>query len=208
MSSIDNFSMPEYPTPRSEQFETERLLVRRTAKDDLDILTPTLKNPALAQGLGLDAPSDPQAFINSSVVMWTSGTRWTFTIIETASQRAVGYARIDIRAREGGEGSQAEPTIGIAPDSQGQGYAYETMRGLIGWVFDSIECPPGVTLDEVRAACLLSNSESLGLLKKLAAAGIMKDLGEQQVTSLGSGPGNNQTITAHVFSVTREDYER
>jgi len=198
--------MPEYPAPRSEQFETERLLVRRIVEDDRDPLTPTLKNPGLSQGLGLDKPSDPQAFIDHSIAVWTRGTCWTFTIIEKASQRAVGYARIDIRAGNGG-GSQAEPTISIAPDFQHRGYAYETMCGLIAWTFNDLEIPSDVTLDEVRAACLPSNIASLRLLKKLAAIG-MKDVREEQVTSLSSGEYSNQTITAHVFSVTREDYKQ
>ena len=206
MPSIDNFTAPEYPTPKSEYFETERLLVRRTIKDDRDPLTPTLNNPGLAQGLGLDSPPDPQEFVDNSVREWSGGICWTFTIIEKASQRVVGFTRIDVRPRNGG-GSQAEPTIGIAPDSQERDYAYETMRGLIAWSFNDIECPPGVTLGEVRAACRPSNTASLGLLKKLATIG-MKDLGEQQVDSLSLRSDGNQTVTAHVFSVTREDYEQ
>lgn len=133
-------------------------------------------------------------------------TCWTFTIIEKATERVVGYARIDIHPGNYG-GSQAEPTIGIAPNFQRRGYAYETMCGLIAWTFNDLEIPADVTFNEVRAACLPSNSASLGLLKKLAAIG-MKDLEEQQVTSLTSSPGSNQTTTAHVFSVTREDYKQ
>jgi hypothetical protein len=79
------------------------------------------------------------------------------------------------------------------------------MRALLGWTFNELECPPGVSVDEVRAACLPSNSASLGLLKKLAAIG-MKDLGEQQVPLMIPVQAGNQTTTAHVFGVTREDY--
>ena len=206
MSSIDSFQMPEYPAPQSERFETARLLMCRTAREDLDPLEPTLQNPDLARGLGLDKLGDSQAFIEYSVAAWVQGNCWTFTIVEKADGRVVGFARIDLRPRRSG-GSQAEPTVGIDPDFQRRGYAYEAMRGLIAWTFNDIECPPGVTISEVRAACLPSNSASLGLLKKLAAVG-MTNLGEQQVDSLSPDPDGNQTTTAHVFSVTREDYRQ
>jgi RimJ/RimL family protein N-acetyltransferase len=209
MTSMDNFKIPAiYPAAKSEHFETKRLLVRRIVEDDLESLMPTLEDLDLAKWFGRDEPLDPQKFINDAIAAWEAQVSWNFTIIEKASRHVVGYAGLSLELRGGGgRGWQAEPAIIIAPDSQGQRYAYETMRGLIGWCFTNLECPPGVTLDEVRAACLPSNTKSIGLLKKLEDIG-MKDLEEQEVTIKHLGPGESRTRIAHVFGITREDYEQ
>jgi RimJ/RimL family protein N-acetyltransferase len=166
-----------------------------------------LEDADLAKWFGRSEQLDPQAFINGAIVAWDAQVSWNFTIIEKASQNVVGYTGMSLEPRGGGgKGWQAEPVIVIATDSQGQRYAYEAMCGLIGWTFTGLECPPGVTLDEVRAACLPCNTASLGLLRKLADIG-MEDLGEQEVTIKHSGPGEPQTRIAHVFGITREEYQ-
>jgi RimJ/RimL family protein N-acetyltransferase len=208
MTSMDNFEPPAmYPVAKSEHFETERLLVRRIIEDDLESLIPILEDPDLAKWFGRNEPFDPQAFVNDAIAGWEAQASWAFTIIEKASQHVVGYAGISLELRGGGgRGWQAEPVIAIAPDSQGQGYAYETMPGLIGWCFTELDCPPGVTLDEVRAGVLPCNTKSLGLLRKLTNIGIIKDLGEQEVRVKHTGPGEPRTRIAHVFGITREEY--
>jgi len=205
MSSMNDFKPPPiYPTARREGFETERLLVRRTVRDDLGPLTPTLEAPDLAQWLGREDPIDPQVFIDAAVAGWEFQSPWTFTIVERATQHVVGFAGISLEPRDGG-GWEAEPIIAIAPGSRGQRYSYEAMRGLISWPFSDLECPPGVTLDEVRAVCLPENSAILHVLTRLAVIG-MRDLGELEVPVRHPGPGEPRTRTARVFSITREDY--
>ncbi len=62
---MDNFELPAmYPAAKSEQFETERLLVRRIIEDDLESLIPILEDPDLAKWFGRNEPFDPQAFVN------------------------------------------------------------------------------------------------------------------------------------------------
>lgn len=209
MTSMDDFEIPHiYPEAQSEHFETERLLVRRIVEDDVDSLRPILEDPDLSKWFGRDEPLDAQAAVNSAIALWEAQVAWGFTIIEKASQHVVGYAGISLELREGGgRGWQAEPAIAITPDSRDQGYAYEAMCGLISWSFTDLEFPPGVTMDEVRAACLPCNTKSIGLLRKLADIG-MKDLGEQEVTVKHPGPGEPRTRIARIFSITREDYER
>jgi len=197
-----------YPVARSEHFDTERLLVRRIIEDDLESLIPTLEDRDLAKWFGRNEPLDPQAFVNDAIAGWEARSSWAFTIIEKASQHVVGYAGISLELRGGGgKGWQAEPAIAIASDSQGQGYAYETMPGLIGWCFTGLDCPPG-TLDEVRAGVLPCNAKSLGLLRKLTAIAIIKDLGEQDVRVKYPGPGEPRTRRARVFGITRSEYEQ
>jgi hypothetical protein len=134
MTAMDNFEPPAmYPVAKSEHFETERLLVRRIIEDDLVSLIPVLEDPDLAKWFGRNEPFDPQVFVNGAVAGWEAQGSWAFTIIEKASEHVVGYAGISLELRGGGgRGWQAEPVIAIAPDSQGQGYAYDTMPGLIG----------------------------------------------------------------------------
>lgn len=82
------------------------------------------------------------------------------------------------------------------------------MPGLIRWCFTELDCPPGVTLDEVRAGVLPCNTKSLGLLRKLTNIGIIKDLGEQEVRVKHPRPGEPRTRIAHVFGITRKEYEQ
>jgi RimJ/RimL family protein N-acetyltransferase len=203
---IDNFETPHFIGARTEGFETEHLLVRRTVEGDRDSLTPILTNLDVVQGMGQDEPPDSSsldAFIAYSTAAWELGVCWTFTIVEKDSERIVGFARMEARPSDrGGNQTQAEPTIGIGPGFRNRGYAYEVMAGLIMWTFEELEPWSNIVLDEVRAACLPSNEASLGLLRKLAAVG-MEDLGEQQVRK--SYPDTNETTTVHIFSITRED---
>jgi len=195
-----------YPTARSEHFETERLLVRRIATYDRDHLIPTLEDPDWARGFGYTNLPDFEAAIDGWVRSWdypAMQTAWTFTIIEKASEHIVGYARVQLRPRNG-NGWQAMPEIAIAPGFRCGGYAYEVMCGLIAWIFDDLECPPNVKLDEVHSECLQSNDASLGLLRKLSAIG-MRDLGEHEGT-INVGNHETQPARVHVFSLTREDY--
>jgi len=209
MTSMDDFKPPPiFPAPLSELFTTEHLLVRRIVEADLDSLRPTLEDPDVATWFGRDKPVDPQAAVDSAIAQWEAQVAWNFTIIETESQHVVGYTGISLEPREGGAGGwQVEPAIAVAPDYRRQQYATEAMRGLVGWSFTDLECPTGITMDEVRAACLPDNEKSIGLLRKLADSG-MKDHGEQAVTVKHPGPGEPQTRIARVFSVTREDYEQ
>src|SRR5262249_24445403 len=156
---MDSFEPPPiYPQAQSEHFETERLLVRRIREDDLGPITPTLEDPDLAKLFGRGEPIDPQAFINDAIAASEAHTSCNFTIIANETGHVVGYAGMSLEPRGGGgQGWQAEPAIAIAPDSRGNRYPYETMCGLLAWTFADLECPPGVTLNEIRAACLPYN---------------------------------------------------
>lgn len=208
MPNVD-FEVPDiYPNARIDRFETERTMVRRVIEDDLDSLRATLEDPAWAEGFGYEDPPDPQVFIDRSVFSWNlpSGQiDWTFTIVDRDSQHIVGYARAEIQPRNG-DGWRAMPEIAIAPAFRTHKYAYEVMCGLVGWIFQDLECPPGVKLDEIRAECLQSNGKSLDLLRKLSTIG-MEDQGEQQGI-IKVGKGETHPTRIHVFVLTREDYRR
>ena len=208
MTSMDEFEMPAiYPTTQSDHFETERLLVRRTVVNDLGSLRSTLEDPDLARLLGRDESLDPQAVINDADSGWEAHSAWTFTITVKATQHVVGFTGVSLEQREGRRGWQAEPVIAIAPDSRCQHYADEAMRGLIAWIFTDLDLPPDVMLDEVRAACVPDNDASIHLQQGLANVG-MRDLDEQEVTVKHPRPGDPLTRPAHVFSISRQDYEQ
>jgi RimJ/RimL family protein N-acetyltransferase len=206
---VDNFEPPPiFPAAQSERFETERLLMRRVIEDDLDPLTPILQDPDVSEMFVRDRPIDPPAFIRDAIAAWKANSSWNFVIAEKSSHRIVGYLGMTLEMRgSGGEGWQAEPAIVISADFRCQRYGEEAMRGLIAWTFAELECPPGVTLDEVRAACRPENTASLRLMEKLADIG-MRDLGEQEVPVKNSSPGNRSNMPARVFRITREKYEQ
>jgi RimJ/RimL family protein N-acetyltransferase len=177
-------------------------------QEDRDSLIPTVEDPAWAQGFGYDNAPNLQTFIDGWVKSWefpTMQTAWTFTIIEKLSQNTTGYMRIEVGPRNG-DGWQAMPEIAIAPQFRGNGYAYEAMRGAITWIFDELECPPDVKLDEMHPECLQSNDASIGLLRKLSAIG-MRDIGEHEGT-IRAGQHETRPTRVHSFSLTREDYRQ
>jgi RimJ/RimL family protein N-acetyltransferase len=140
-----------------------------------------------------------------------SGAFFTFTLLDRTSQHTVGFAvlRPEIFAFDGI--LRAESEIALARTFYHYGYAYETMSGLFNWSFDAIKYPNGKVLDEIRAACVLTNNRSLRLLAKLAAVG-MKDLGEQEVFVRSLHPGHDLItdhrphVSGHVFAITRDDH--
>ena len=206
---VDNFEPPPmFPAAKSERFETERLLMGRIIEDDLDALTPILQGQDVTEMFGRDRPIDPPAFISDAIVAWEANRSWNFTITEKSSHGVVGYLGMTLEVRGGGgEGWQAEPAIVISADFRCQRYGEEAMRGLIAWTFAELECPPGVTLDEVRAACRPENTASLRLLERLADIG-MRDLGEQEVSVKNSSSGKPSSMPARIFGITREEYEQ
>lgn len=197
---------------QSDHFETQRLSVRKTIKSDKDALTPVLGNPDLVDGWRLAGPPDPEKFINQAVVgwefPWTYEARFTFTLIDKASDRVVGCAVMQLKRPNAieGRGLCAEPEIVIDRDLYGRGYGAEAMQGLIAWSFDDIRFPNDVIIEAVWAPCLPSNNGSIGLLSKLATMG-MEDLGEQEIPLVSPRPGENPTITGRVFRLTRTNYE-
>jgi RimJ/RimL family protein N-acetyltransferase len=197
-----------YPHARSDRIETERLLMRRIVQEDRDSLIPTVKDPAWAQRFGYNNAPDLQTFIDGWVKSWdfpAMQTAWTFTIIEKVGQNTAGYMRIAVRPRNG-DGWQAMPEVAMAPQFRGNGYAYEIIRETNAWVFDDLECPPGVKLDEMRLECLQSNAASVALLRKFSAIG-MRDLGEHEGI-IRIGKHETRPIRVHIFSLVREDYRQ
>jgi RimJ/RimL family protein N-acetyltransferase len=202
----------EEPIAQSDHFETQRLSIRKTIISDKDTLTPVLENPDLVDGWGLAGPPDPEEFVNQAVAgwefPWTYEARFTFTLIDKASDRVVGCEIMQLKPPNAieGRGLRAEPAIAIARDLYGNGYGYEAMHGLISWSFDDIRFPNDIMIEEVWAASRASNKGSIRLLSKLAAIG-MEDLGEQEIPLVNPLPAEGPTIAGRVFRLTRTNYE-
>jgi RimJ/RimL family protein N-acetyltransferase len=203
-----DFEIPDiYPSAQTDCFETERATARRIEEDDLDPLRAIFEDPAWARGFGYEHPPNPQVFIDRAVFSWNlpaGQTDWTFAIIDRASQQVVGYTRVKIQDTNG-DGWRAMPEIAITPAFRVHKYAYETMCGLVDWIFNDLKCPSGIKL-EIRAECLQSNEGSLHLLGKLSDIG-MKDQGEQPGI-IKASKGEMKPTSVHVFTLTREGYRQ
>ena len=73
------------------------------------------------------------------------------------------YAQTEVK--EQAARSQAEIGWGLHPDHQGQGYAVEAVRALLGICFD--EPPQGLGLRRVIALCFADNEPSWRLMEKV-----------------------------------------
>jgi len=104
-------------------------------------------------------PPDPEEFINKAVAgwefPWTYEARFTFTLIDKASDQVAGCAIMQLKPPDAteGRGLCAEPEIVIDRDLYGHGYGPEAMQGLIAWSFDDIRFPNDVIIEEVWAPC-------------------------------------------------------
>ena len=73
------------------------------------------------------------------------------------------YAQTEVK--EQAIGSQAEIGWGLHPDHQGQGFALEAVRALLGICFD--QPPGGLGLRRVVALCFADNEPSWRLMEKV-----------------------------------------
>lgn len=144
----------------SPLFETERLLVRHFAHDDLDVFASLCANPEVMRSMG-----DGNTLPRETVAHWIDvchtkyATRGygTSAVIEKASGEFLGYCGV-IRAPDL---DFDEVIYAFVPSAWGKGYATEVARAMIEYVFRVS------TLDTIYATIAPENKPSQHVADKL-----------------------------------------
>lgn len=140
--------------------ETERLLLRPTAAEDLDGWAELMGDPDTARFIGGVQPR--AACWRGMMTMagsWACHGFGMFSVIEKASGRWIG--RIGPWQPEGWPGT--EVGWGLMKSASGQGYAYEAATAAIDWAFDTLGW------SEVIHCIDLDNIPSIRLAERLGS---------------------------------------
>jgi RimJ/RimL family protein N-acetyltransferase len=115
--------------------ETARLILRPTARDDLDGFFDLLGDEEAARFIGgTQARSGAWRQLCTMAGAWTLYGFGMFSVIEKASGRCIG--RLGPWSPEGWPGT--EVGWGLARSSWGQGYATEGAIAAVDWAFDHL----------------------------------------------------------------------
>ena len=141
--------------------ETERLLLRPTAAEDLDGWAELMGDPDTARFIGGVQPR--AACWRGMMTMagaWACHGFAMFSVIEKASGRWIG--RIGPWQPEGWPGT--EVGWGLVKSANGKGYAYEAATATIDWAFDRLGW------DDVIHCIAPANTPSARVAERLGSA--------------------------------------
>lgn len=124
--------MPIAPGPT---LETERLILRPPADEDLDRWAQMMADPVAARFIGGQQPrATAWRFMATMAGSWALNGFGMFSVIEKTSGQWLG--RIGPWRPEGWPGT--EVGWGLHPDAWGRGYAIEAAAATIDWVVDHL----------------------------------------------------------------------
>ncbi|WP_112479318.1 GNAT family N-acetyltransferase [Vibrio variabilis] len=139
--------------------ETERLVLRPTLQDDLQLYRVLFQDPDIVKYLPGGEPysSDYIAnYVTEKLAHWEKGFG-TFTItLKAQPQVLIGYAGVEQLL----DSLDHDVRYGLLPEYQGRGYAFEAAKAAIDFVLTNY-------LDEVFGVAVKANVPSLKILKKL-----------------------------------------
>ena len=167
--------------------ETERLMLRPTAAEDLDGWSELMGDPDTARFIG---GVQPRAVCWRGMMAmagsWACHGFAMFSVIEKASGRWIG--RIGPWQPEGWPGT--EVGWGLVKSASGKGFAYEAATATIDWAFDNLGW------SEVIHTIDLDNTPSIRLAERLGS------------THRGPGklPPPFEHFPVHIWGQTREEW--
>ncbi len=143
-----------------EIINTDRLSIKTLGLQDKEVVLAYRGNPAVFQFQSWNPPSleEVENFIrhNLSVVPNTPDT-WLQLGVYLQGGPLIG----DIGLHFLEDGTQAEIGYTLAPDYQGQGYAFEAVKAILGYLFDQLK------KHRVSASVDPENHRSIRLLEKM-----------------------------------------
>ncbi len=142
------------------EVKTERLVLRILELKDKEVFLAYRGNPAVVQFQTWDPPSlqEVERFIqqNLAVIPNTPNT-WLQLGITLHNDQLIG----DIGLHFLEDGAQMEIGYTLAPEHQGQGYAFEAVKAILGYLFGQLE------KHRITASVDPENVRSRRLLEKL-----------------------------------------
>ncbi len=141
-----------------ERMETERLRLRRPAREDAPAIFERYAcDPAVTRYLlfrPLTRLSEAEEFVKNCIQSWEQGSAYTWLIESRDTSRLLGA----ITARV--EGHRVDLGYVLARDSWGQGYMTEAVKAVVSWAFAQPE------VYRVQAYCDLDHSASRHVMEK------------------------------------------
>ncbi len=146
--------------------ETERLLLRQYAPDDVPAILSLTSDASIRKFVGnlLNTEEEAWARVLRCAGHWSLFGCGTLAAVERASGRIVGevgaanfHRGVDVRLDRAMEASWL-----FATECQGKGYAFEAMSALIGWIDNSTPYSTLSCLIEVINLPSIKLSEKLG----------------------------------------------
>ncbi|MEZ2405540.1 GNAT family N-acetyltransferase [Bosea sp. RCC_152_1] len=161
--------------------ETERLLLRRPSREDLDPIHAMRSDPEVVRFIGGKALSREEAWqrLTRSAGNWALLGYGFFAVVEKASGRLVGEAGLMQAHRGLGERFDPFPEAGwvFTREAQGRGYATEAALASHDWF--------GRVVGASRTVCIIA-PENLGSMRVAAKLGY---------TPFGSACYHDATVT-------------
>lgn len=111
----------------------DEIVLRRWRRTDASALLVACQDPEIARWVTIPQPylaADADAFIESALEMWRSGTGAPFVIEEARTGRFLGAV-----TRFGPDGHQSTVGMWLVPEARGRGVGTRTLRLIAEWTF-------------------------------------------------------------------------
>lgn len=169
-------------------FETERLILRPTSKDDANFILQLLNTPKWIEFIGdrnVKTIEDAKAYINTKITSQLKRLGFAnYTLIRKEDNQKIGSC--GLYDREGLE----DIDIGFAflPDYEKQGYAFEAANRLKNAAFEEFN---------IKTICAITTKENFSSQKLLEKLGL-KPTGTTQL------PNDNEELLVYKIKNTKE----
>jgi len=177
-----------------DQFETERLLVRRHRAADVDALYEAARESIADVGPFLSwchpdyLVSESKQWIDQTISNWGDNNLFSFAIEEKASQRFLGGIGIN--------GIDSHPMVNLGywlrSSEMGKGYAIEATKGLINWTFEVLK------IHRIEIILSIENESSKRVAEKTGA--------RFEGTLASRLQLHGRQHDAYLFALTRDDH--
>jgi RimJ/RimL family protein N-acetyltransferase len=145
----------------TEEIRTERLVLRSLRASDAERVHAYRANPEVARFQSWDTQSldEVREFIASQSALCSAEPGWyQLAIAERSTDRVIGDLGVHILESDP---RQVELGFTLAPDAQGQGYATEAVRGILGHLFVALGKHRVIASTDPR------NERSIALLRRV-----------------------------------------
>ena len=154
-----------------KDIETERLILRKIAKEDASDMYEYSKDPKTSEFLTWsphESVSYTKKYIRFLLKKYKTGEYFDWAIEEKESGKFIGTCGFPLFDPEN---SKAEIGYVLNPSFWGRGYATEAVTAIVDYAFSSLK------LHRLEARCMKNNSSSENVLKKCAFSleGVFKD---------------------------------
>lgn len=151
------------PKTRGLVFETERLIVRTAAEDDIDLYYALWTNPEVMKHVGFPKGIPLNLDEMKERPFQRGETEFDQMLVVALQETRQGIGECKL-SRPDDEGV-AEPDIKLLPTFWGKGYGYECWMGIVSYLFENTDCDVIQTTPNVANLPAIKIYETAGAVR-------------------------------------------